>query len=713
MKQCKAKHRLEYGFPTAEISRVAEQESWRKELNRPLTHIHKWWATRLGSVFRAIILAALTEGDSDVWDEFYKTHSLKDKVVLDPFMGSGTTLCETLKLGAKAVGCDVNPVSTFLVRQSLTQVSEADLRREFARLEARVARVIRSFYRTIDPLTNEEIPVLYYFWCKIVECPDGEIVPLLSRFVFAQNAYPSRHPQAQILCPQCWQIIQDRYDATETTCKLCSFHFNPQAGPARGQFVTDSSGGRHRIKDLLKGKSAPPTHRLYASLAVRPDKKKIYLPITQYDLALYASAEAMLRQEDLPLPESDVRPGHNTDQARGYNYLRWRDFFNARQLLCLGLLLQEIVKIEDIRVQEQLLCLFSSSLEFNNLFCSFKGEGTGAVRHMFSNHILKPERAPLENSVWGSGKASGTFCSLFESRLLRAKRYLDDPFELRVKSTGEGKKVGVKVTASNPLTPILVENWEEFSKNGSRVLVLNGDSSSLPIPALSVDAVVTDPPYFDFIHYSELSDFFYAWLSPALRGRYSWMSRKDSSQPGEVQHKVPSVFGSQLAKVFRECFRVLKDDGVMAFSFHHSRPEGWLAICQAIVDSEFVVVAAHHVHAELRGSSPKSATQNPISIDAILVCKKKCTQAHQSENFSLEELSRKAENDLRIGGVKLSSADLFVISASLLLIPLSRQTAGECVAPNLLEEAYRRSQLSQVENSPPHPRSSFGQLNLF
>jgi putative DNA methylase len=43
-------------------------------------------------------------------------------------MGSGTTLGEALKLGAKAVGCDINPVSTFLVRQAFTRVSEKSLR---------------------------------------------------------------------------------------------------------------------------------------------------------------------------------------------------------------------------------------------------------------------------------------------------------------------------------------------------------------------------------------------------------------------------------------------------------------------------------------------------------------------------------------------------------------------------------------------------------
>ena len=44
--------------------------------------------------------------------------------------------------------------------------------------------------------------------------------------------------------------------------------------------------------------------------------------------------------------------------------------------------------------------------------------------HMFSHHILKPERTPLENSVWGTPKSSGTFSTLFESRLLACKALL-------------------------------------------------------------------------------------------------------------------------------------------------------------------------------------------------------------------------------------------------------------------------------------------------
>ena len=339
---------LEQDFPIVEVSQVSEQESWRKEINRPIYHIHKWWATRLGSVFRAITLAALSAPDTKVWDAFYKQHRLAGKVVLDPFMGSGTTLGEALKLGAKAVGCDINPVSTFLVRQALTPVSEAALREAFARLEREIAPEIQRYYQTRDPESGALIPILYSFWVKVLDTPCGESVPLFSRYVFAQDAYPKKKPRAQIVCPQCWGVIEDRYDATAIECGDCHHQFNPQEGPASGQTVTTKAGRPYKIKDLLPD-GTPPRHRLYAMLALRPDGEKIYLPARPEDIALYEEAGARLQTEDIPLPTFGVRAGHNTDQARGYNYYQWSDFFTARQLLCLGLLLKAIMQINFVQ----------------------------------------------------------------------------------------------------------------------------------------------------------------------------------------------------------------------------------------------------------------------------------------------------------------------------------------------------------------------------
>ncbi len=685
---------IETRFPIVEVSQLAEQESWRKEVNRPIYHIHKWWATRLGSVFRAITLAALDRSGCDIWNQFYDQHDFNGKVVLDPFMGSGTTLGEAVKLGAKAIGCDINPVSTFLVGQAFTQVSEADLRAAFGVLNQNVAPQIRHYYQTRDPQTGETIPVLYFFWVKTVITPEGETIPLLSRFVFAQDAYPKKKPKAQIICPSCWNISEDRFDATSLVCTHCAYTFNPQVGPAAGQYVTDRHGIRHRIKDLLPAQGPPPEHRLYAMLALRPSGGKVYLPVGDADRALYAEAQARLRDETLPLPCMSVRSGHNTNQARGYNYIHWQDFFNARQLLCLGLLLQAILEIDDLAVQEQILCLFSSTLEFNNLFCSYKGEGTGAVRHMFSNHILKPERAPLENSVWGTAKSSGTFSTLFESRLLRAKRYLKEPFELEFERDLFGTRTGTRKTvASKPINVRQVTTWEQLLSLDNGLLILNGDSSRLPLPAASVDAVVTDPPYFDFVHYSELSDFFFAWLSPVLKARYPWFARPDSSHVGEVQHKDPHTFAAQLTSVFRECFRVLKDDGVLVFSFHHSRVEGWAAIYSAITRAGFRLVAAHPVHAELRASSPKSAAKDPISLDALLVCKKYSPDvAAPEEAYDVITMSLELASRLQSAGMRISMTDYFVIVASQMLISLSTSQHDFAAVCALIGQTYESAQ---------------------
>ena len=659
---------IEHDFPFEKIDPVADRESWRKEINRPLYHIHKWWANRLGSVFRAIVLGTLQDKNKAVWDGFYEKHSFSNKIVLDPFMGSGTTLGESLKLGAKVIGCDINPVSSFIVRQALQHVEQGDLLKAFKRIEKNVAARIQSYYETVDPSTGERCRVLYYFWVKTVITPEGEEIPLFSDMVFSRNAYPSRKPDSQILCPHCGAISVGRFDSEDHSCPSCKKSFNPQIGTTiLGHSVAAKSGQRYKIGDLVRAQKTAPGHRLYALMVLDPAGNKRYLRAGQHDLELIKKASEDLRGLKLPLPTLPVRAGNNTDQARSYNYFHWRDFFNDRQLLCLGLLLQEILLIKDRLVRDHFLCLFSGTLEFNNLFCSFKGEGTGAVRHMFSNHILKPERTPLENCVWGvDGKSSGTFSTLFRSRLLKAKEYLDRPFELSADASVSG--VDAKIYCNPPIRTEVTRDIKEFEKAPSAALVLNGDSSSLPLPDNYVDAVVTDPPYFDFVHYSELSDFFYAWLSEAVGAEYPEFKRQDSSSPGEVQDRSPKDFARNLGKVFTESARVLKPEGVLVFSFHHSRPEGWLAIYEAILTSGLQIAAAHPVKAEMSGGSPKTAAKHPINLDAIIVCKKGGAEKPNQEAWEGAVLDyRDYIRRFEVIGRSLSLGDRRVILASQVL----------------------------------------------
>src|SRR2546426_7673708 len=103
-------------FPFEFLSRIAERESWRKEIYRPVYHLHKWWAKRLGSVFRGILLGCALNETDDLTEAFYRNHYFSGMSVFDPFMGSGTTLGEAHKLGFAALGRDINPVAAQAVR---------------------------------------------------------------------------------------------------------------------------------------------------------------------------------------------------------------------------------------------------------------------------------------------------------------------------------------------------------------------------------------------------------------------------------------------------------------------------------------------------------------------------------------------------------------------------------------------------------------------
>ena len=142
---------IERTLPLRELNQLAEQESHNKHFYRPSTYIHKWWARRLGSVFRTIVLATFLPPGEPVWEHYYERHDFSDKVVLDPFMGGGTIIVEALRLGCKVVGCDVNPVAWWTVKRAVESTPIRALNDAFRQLEADVAPRIRRLYRTRCP----------------------------------------------------------------------------------------------------------------------------------------------------------------------------------------------------------------------------------------------------------------------------------------------------------------------------------------------------------------------------------------------------------------------------------------------------------------------------------------------------------------------------------------------------------------------------------
>jgi adenine-specific DNA methylase len=249
-----------------------QAESWRKELYRPIYHVHKWWATRLGSVFRGILLGCQLPCNADLGREFYRRHDFRGKVVFDPFMGSGTTIGEAYKLGYTALGREINPVPVRAARVALGNLDKTAIVRTFDQVRRQVADSIKGLYKARDA-SGIVCDVLYYFWVKTTVCPGcTRRVDLFPSYIIARHASPSRNPAVQVVCPYCGRLFPSTRGARSESCPVCGGRFNPQQGPARNaNAVCPHCEFEFPIAKTIRASGKPPEHRLYGKLLLRPN----------------------------------------------------------------------------------------------------------------------------------------------------------------------------------------------------------------------------------------------------------------------------------------------------------------------------------------------------------------------------------------------------------------------------------------------------------
>lgn len=594
------------------VSRLAEHESWRKECHRPATYVHKWWARRLGTVVRAVLLEAVSAPDG-----IRAAGALAGRVVYDPFAGSGTTLVEAAKLGATIVGRDINPVATLTQRQALQRWDLDLLAEQFAAVEANCRADIDALYRTA---AGE--PVVHFFWVAVTNCPECSLeVELFSTYLFAKHAYPARRPLAHATCPTCHAVCPVTLGTDDSGhCRPCGTDFS-FTGPVRDRFMTCAAGHRSRVIDALSRQA--PQRRMYAKRVRTATGAHEYRAIDQFDLDLHERASKLLADagtNEVVAPVGTLEMGSNTIQALRWGYKTWASFFNDRQLYCLGRI---AAALRDLPGQgperEALAAAFGKTLEHNNLFCSFKGEGTGPVRSIFHNHVLRPERCSVEGSPWGSDGGSGGYAEVLK-RLGQVHTYKATPKDL-----AEADNALVSVTGrSQSVNLTLVGNWPALEGTPRSAYVVTADAAATDLPDQSVDLVITDPPYVDNVHYSELADFFHAWMR-SIRPFAAYPVRASTRDDREVQNASAAGFEDMITDVWTECARVLKDDGLLAFSFHQSQTNGWAAVMASLQRAGFVVTATRPVVAEVTTSLTKRAAVAPNRIDVIVVCRKAAT----------------------------------------------------------------------------------------
>ena len=666
---------IEEWLPAAAIGVECMRERGSASALAPHTYLHVWWARRPLTASRAAVLGSLLPADfpREVFERLLGFgHSSADLVrirrlmdqgvrveggfncgrafkrgireedlaaardamvrvwgeqvsVIDPMAGGGSIPLEAARLGLAAYANEYNPVACTILEATVDypfrfgeKLGQAT--RKWAKVwEDRCAKRLAAFYPK-QPFAM----VHAYIFARTVPCPE------------------TGHPTP--LVPD-WYLLKPKED---------------KKTPIVAEPVVDSKHGTWtvRIRQVGRGpgqlrEPPPPTYSggkgvsLFTGRQIPGDYIKAMAQQGNMDSALYAVALKNTRLEFRPpepqdlkalkeaeqefkrlrpawekanvVPTEEIPIGDKTGEPIARGITTWADMFSSRQLLAMGVLVEElrnlrleIVKAEGNDLGEAVLHLLALGCDkFGNHNCNqTRWENTHAVikgkmdRHDYAFKITFAEMAPCN---------AGT---------------------------------GLSWAIDNVL-----EAYEEICKlphheNAQPVEISLGSASNLPqITDGEITAVVVDPPYADNVQYSELADFFYVWLKRTQgHRRPEWFSTYlcehdqeavvnisryragGKKSAAEARKEAHEFYHRLMTDTFKECHRILRDDGVLTVMFTHKKQEAWEALFTSLIKAGFTITATWPVKTESEHSLHQ-AKQNAAQSTVMLVARKRAAGA--------------------------------------------------------------------------------------
>jgi len=674
---------IEKSFDVPFVAGMALREKQVQQNYRPIIAVHKWFARRPGTLFRALLLSEF--GNGSLRESFFESNNLAGVRVLDPFMGGGTPLFEANRLGCDVTGFDINPMAHWIVRQEIETLDLASYRAAAAKLLASLGSEVGDLYRTrCGKCQRKDAYAKYFLWVKTIPCGGcSRTLDLFPGYLISQDV---RHPKNVFACPNCGELTESSDRRNPGPCTSCGEPV-PLDGPAkRGVCNCRNCGTDNRYPTPGGG---PLSHRMFAIEYHCPHCKRehagrFFKRPDRDDLAKYEEAKARWQSTRAKfVPKDEIPSGDETDRLHRWGYQQYRELFNERQLLGLEMSARLVAKCADERARRALATNLSDLVRYQNMLCRYD---TMALKSLdvFSVHGFPVGLVQCESNLLGIASGipgngqrklfhaseddggplvgSGGWANIVD-KYAKAKAYCSAPFEVRYVAS---KKVIV------PTPGEWIGDVHPTGAAMSRKVDLRCQSSTeMEFPEGYFDAVLTDPPYFENVQYAELMDFCYVWLRRLVEDdAFAAASTRNSLEltGNETLERDISHFAEGISAVFRRAAKSLKPGGPFAFTYHHNRVEAYFPLAAAILDAGLYCTAVVPCPAEMAASIHINGTDSSI-IDTIFVCRS-APADKQQESFSPEALRAELARDLALleeGGVKVTSGDLRCITCGLLM----------------------------------------------
>lgn len=529
--------------------------------------------------------------------------------VFDPFAGGGAIPLEAARLGCKSYGNDINPVAHIIQKGSLEFPQKYGKpitysKAEFVRLYGeetllewckendkhidsqnliieipnRLSFDVEFYAKKILTATEKEIGHLYpadengnkliaYYWARVGTCSNPSCraeIPLLKQFYLCNNDKKHIYISPQINEKEITFVVKDGKTKTEgwlnksLLCPIC--HSATTTKELKRQSVSKE------IKfQLISAIYQTNNGKEYKS--INSDNIKVIKDEELNDLFEFIPNEKMSNSPDLI-------------STRGWGVDKWSDLFTNRQLYTLVKIAKAIKEfgfystkdLSYINSIKTYLAIWFDRIAISNTNLGRWHVGKESLEHPFSKQVMPMMYDFPESNIFCNSTGSALNQLEWLTRFIESE--CNNKFVTELKNASSGDK-------------------SQFQDK-------------------YLNAVVTDPPYYDAIAYADLSDFFYVWLKRTLGDVYplnfatpqtpkteectALKHHRNNNKDEAKQH-----FENKLTQIFDAIEHQTSD--IVSIMFAHQSTEAWTTLCNSILGARMNITGSWPVDTEMANRS--------------------------------------------------------------------------------------------------------------